>query len=150
MKTGQLHPIFQERGPRCCSCSPALAAQRLLGACSRAARQHGRGGGHGACGSSSRGSGVTAATATSLTAPAPSVDYVARMRAARADPGGVCPLLMLAPMESLGDWRFRRAISQTAGGFDEACTGELTCRRGERGGMRFPLPQYSTRQGTVT
>ena len=53
---------------------------------------------------------------------APSLDYVARMRLAQADPT-ICPLLMLAPMESLGDWRFRKSLADTAGGFDEACTG---------------------------
>lgn len=33
-----------------------------------------------------------------------------------------CPLLLLAPMESLGDFRFRRAIHESCGGFDECCT----------------------------
>ena len=56
------------------------------------------------------------------TAAAPSLDYVARMRLAQADPT-ICPLLLLAPMESLGDWRFRKSLADTAGGFDEACTG---------------------------
>jgi hypothetical protein len=51
----------------------------------------------------------------------PSLDYVGRMRQAQA--GGSCPLLMLAPMESLGDLKFRTSLSQTCGGFDEACTG---------------------------
>ncbi|GAX74575.1 hypothetical protein CEUSTIGMA_g2024.t1 [Chlamydomonas eustigma] len=51
----------------------------------------------------------------------PSVDYVSRMRAAQ-DHTNCCPFLMLAPMESLGDWRFRHALRHTAGGFDEACT----------------------------
>jgi len=57
-----------------------------------------------------------------LSTSAPSLDYVARMRQAQEDPSR-CPLLMLAPMESLGDWRFRRALMDSVGGFDEACTG---------------------------
>jgi len=43
------------------------------------------------------------------------------MRAAEQD-AGTCPLLMLAPMESLGDRWFRQAVNETVGGFDEACT----------------------------
>lgn len=35
---------------------------------------------------------------------------------------GTCPALFLAPMEGLGDRRFRRAFERSIGGFDEACT----------------------------
>eukprot|EP00798_Chlamydomonas_sp_ICE-L_P031081 gene31081-6207_t len=43
------------------------------------------------------------------------------MKAARADPS-ICPPLLLAPMENLGDRWFRMALAQTVGGLDEACT----------------------------
>lgn len=47
------------------------------------------------------------------------VDY-ARLFA-RAEAGGA-PALFMAPMENLGDWRLRRALTFSIGGMDEMCT----------------------------
>lgn len=39
----------------------------------------------------------------------------------KREPASV-PFLLLAPMENLADWRFRRAFARSVGGCDEMCT----------------------------